>query len=148
MGAIIDNGVSKVGLTKSGTGTWVLAGTSSYSNSSNINAGTLKIGANHVFPSGAGKGNINVNGGANTGSRGILDLNGFDLAINGLSGSSGTQLGRVLNNATETNKTLTIGHNNANATFNGIIADNTGGTGTIALVKTGSGTQTLSGSNT
>ncbi len=150
-GAIIDNiggSGGKVSVTKSGTGTWVLAGANSYSNGTSLNAGVLKIGGDHVLPSGAGKSNVNVNGGANTSSRGTLNLNGFDLAINGLAGTSGTSLGRVLNNATGTNKTLTVGTNGANATFNGIIANNSSGTGTLAFTKVGTGTQTLTGPNT
>jgi autotransporter-associated beta strand protein len=150
-GAIVDNiggSGGKVGLNKSGTGTWVLSGASTYSNGTDINAGILKLGADNVLPGGTGKANVNVNGGANTSSRGTLNLNGFNLAINGLGGSTGTQLGRVINNATGTDKTLTVGNNNASATFPGIIANNTTGTGTLALTKVGTGTQTLTGPNT
>jgi autotransporter-associated beta strand protein len=148
-GAIIEpDGSGKLGLVKSGTGTWILAGANTCANPTSINSGTLKMGADNVLPSGAGMSNVNVNGGANANSRGTLDLNGFDLAINGLVGTTDTVLGRVVNNATGTNKTLTVGNNNASATFAGIIADNTSGTGTIALTKVGTGTETLSGPNT
>jgi autotransporter-associated beta strand protein len=147
-GAIIDNGSSKVGLTKSGTGTWRIAGANSYSAATNVDAGILTLGADNTLPSGAGKGEVNVNGGANTSSRGTLNLNGFNLAINGLAGGTGAQLGRVVNNATGTSKTLTVGNDNTSATFPGIIANNTGGTGSVALTKVGNGTQTLTGPNT
>lgn len=125
-----------------------LAGASSYSTSTDVNAGVLKLGADNVLPSGAGKGAVNVNGGANTSSRGTLNLNGFNLSINGLGGSTGTQLGRVISNASGTSRILTVGNNNASATFPGIIANNTSGTGTVALAKVGNGTQTLTGPNT
>jgi filamentous hemagglutinin family protein len=42
-------------------------------------------------------------------------------------------------------KTLTVGNDNSSTTFSGIISD---GSGSLALTKTGSGTQTLSGNNT
>jgi autotransporter-associated beta strand protein len=148
-GTIIDNiggSSGKVGLTKSGTGTWILAGaTNTYSNPTNVNAGTLKMGSHDPLPSGAGRSNVSVNGGANAGSAGTLDLAGFNLSINGLAGSSGTVAGLVVNDAAATVSTLTLGNNNAGSTFNGVLAD---GAGTLALTKTGSGAQTLNGPNT
>ncbi len=116
-----------------------------YSGNTSVNGGTLQMGANNVIPSGTGKGSVILNGGA---IAGILDLNGFDVAINGLTGATGDLPGRILNNATGTNKTLTLGNNNATASFSGIIADNSAGTGTVALTKTGTGVQTLAGANT
>ena len=41
---------------------------------------------------------------------------------------------------------MTLGNGDANGSFAGIIMDNTSGTGTVALTKTGAGTQILSGS--
>ncbi len=41
-----------------------------------------------------------------------------------------------------------MGNNNATATFAGVIANNTSGTGTLALTKVGTGTQTLTGAST
>ncbi len=147
-GAIIPNtgGAGTTSLIKSGTGTWVLAGANTYQGNTAINDGILKAGANNTIPSGSGKGNVNLNGGASV--AGTLDLNGFDLAINGLVGTTNTVLGKVVNNATGTNKTLQVGNNDATSSFAGIIADNTSGTGTVALTKTGIGTQTLSGAST
>jgi fibronectin-binding autotransporter adhesin len=134
-------------LTKnSADSTLTLTNASTYSGNTTVARGTLKAGANNVLPSGAGKSNIAVNAGAS--SAGTLDLNGFNLSINGLAGTAAAVLGSVVNNATATDKTLTIGNGNAAATFAGIIADNTSGTGTIALIKVGTGTQTLSGPNT
>ena len=99
-----------------------------------INGGTLKLGASEVIPDGVGKGNVSVAG------VGTLDLNGFSETINGLSGT-----GSVDNKATSTTSTLTIGGNNQGGTFNGVI-QNSGGK--LALTKMGSGTLTLTGTNT
>jgi len=134
------------GLTKAGTGTLLVSGTNTYSGDTTISNGTLQVGSATAIPSGAGKGNVVMNGGA--GFAGILDLNGNDLSINGLSGTNSTQYGQVVNNTSSTSKTLTLGNNDATATFAGVIANNTGTGGTLALTKTGSGTQTLTGTNT
>ena len=76
---------------------------------------------------------------------GTLDLNGTTQGVGNLTGSGGT----ILNNATGTNVTLTIGNNNGGGgNYAGVIANNTSGTGTVALTKTGTGTITLSGTNT
>lgn len=133
------------GLLKSNSGTVILGAANIYTGNTKIGAGQLRVGDANAIPSGTGKGNVVLDGGT---SAGILDLNGFDVSINGLSGVTGTVLGRVVNNSTGTNKTLTIGNNNATASFAGIIANNTSGTGTLAIVKTGTGTQTLTGANT
>ena len=90
--------------------------------------------------------------------KGVLDLNGLSETIDGLAGT-----GLVRSNVAG-NSTLTVGGNNSsnlapytlaaavagvNATglnsFGGVIED---GSGTVALTKTGSGTQILSGVNT
>ena len=132
------------------TSTYSHYGTVIFSNSTNdyagdtvIETGTLQLGASEVIPHGTGKGNVVLNAG--TSVAGILDLNGFNETINGLSGTTGTVLGRVVNNKSGTTATLTVGAGDATATFAGILADNTGTGGTLALVKTGTGTQTLSG---
>jgi len=133
-------------VTKAGTGTWTLSGANTYSGNTTVTAGTLKVGVANAIPSGSGKGNLVLNGGASV--AGTFDINGLDVGINGLTGTTGAVLGKVVNNATGTSKSLTVGNNDATATFAGVIADNTSGTGTIALIKTGTGTQTLSGTNT
>jgi autotransporter-associated beta strand protein len=47
---VIANGAAGMSLTKSGLGTQILAGTNTYSGSTNISSGTLRLGANHVLP--------------------------------------------------------------------------------------------------
>ena len=93
----------------------------------------LQLGANNQLPDGAGNGNVNVVG--------TLRLNGFSDTINGLTGN-----GTVHNNHATTAATLTLGAGNATATFSGVIAN--GAAAALHLVKTGTGTQTLSGTNT
>ena len=112
------------GLTKTGTGTLILAGASTYLGATNVNAGTLRSGAVNMFsPSSA----FNVAAGA------VLDLNNFSQTIGSLAGAGNVALGAA---------TLTAGGSNASTVFSGVIA------GAGSLVKTGSGMLTLSGANT
>jgi autotransporter-associated beta strand protein len=68
-----------------------------------------------------------------------LDLNGFNNTIGSLSGN-----GTVLNNG-EAIATLTVGNDNTNTTFAGVIKD---GSSVLKLTKSGAGILTLSGTNT
>ncbi|MDR2845330.1 MAG: autotransporter-associated beta strand repeat-containing protein, partial [Puniceicoccales bacterium] len=76
---------------------------------------------------------------------GVFDLNGRSETIATLTSSSSTASGILTNTAAETTSTLTVGANNTNGTFYGVISD---GTGVVALAKIGGGTQTLTGANT
>jgi fibronectin-binding autotransporter adhesin len=119
--------------------------------------GTLKMGAAGQIPSGATAGNfiMSTPGAAYVASGAALtntvfDLNGFNQSVNGLSSDpnvTGSDLNLLwVTNSSATAATLTVGNNNANGSYAGILAD--GGSGTLALTKTGSGTETLSGVNT
>jgi autotransporter-associated beta strand protein len=142
----IENGARTTqNIIKSNTGTWTLSGDNVYTGNTTIEQGTLKVGASGALPSGAGTGNVVFNTAANTA---ILDLNGNDATINGLIQASASTTNRVVNNSPATLATLTAGENDTTSTFAGIIADNTGTGGTLALTKTGTGTLTLSGTNT
>lgn len=99
------------------------------------------LGASGVLPNGAGKGNVVI---SNSGFA-ILDLNGNSETINGLA-SLGAN-GFVQNNAGSTTSTLTVGDGDATSTFSGVIRNNSGTGGTLALTKTGTGTQVLAGVN-
>ena len=136
---------SSLGLGKLGSGTLTLDTANSYTGATTITNGTLQVGASGAIPSGSGMGNVVFDSAPNTA---IVDLNGNDVSINGLSQTNNSTTNRVVNNATSTSKTLTVGNADATSTFAGIIADNTGTGGTLALTKTGAGTLTLSGVNT
>lgn len=97
----------------------------------------INSGSNNLLPSGPNRGNFILIG--NTGNAGILDLNGTTQSINGLT-STGTAVANTTLNSTNPG-TLTIGNNNAGGTYGGGIA------GALAIVKTGTGTQTLTGMN-
>lgn len=130
-----------------GIGTLIFKNTANdYAGDTKLSTGILKLGAAGVLPDGTGKGNLVLDAGA--AAAGTLDLNGYDETINGLSGTFGAFLGQVLNSATGTTRTLTVGGGNATASFAGQLKDNAGAGGVLALTKTGAGAQTLAGSNT
>ncbi len=179
----IEDGSGTVSLTKVGSGTQILRSAQTYSGATTVTAGVLRLASENALPSGAGKGDVTLQG-ANTGinlganastgsdkvlAPGTLDLAGFNQTINALNSSTG---GIVTNNpfldwdgtswdvasARRGTKTLTVGASGSNGAFDGIIQDGfavapgaitgTGYVGVISLVKTGTGTQTLSGANT
>ena len=107
-----------------------LSGSNTYSGPTNVSGGTLQLGSATALYSGAATGNATVNG--------TLDLNGNNAGIGGLTGT-----GSVTSSASGS-MALTVGVDNATTTFSGTLA---GGSGTVALVKSGSGTLTLAGTN-
>ncbi len=113
------------GLTKSGTGTLTLSGANTYSGATAVTAGVLRAGSSGAF--GLSR-SLSVSAG------GTADLNGFSQNLFAIAGS-----GTILLSG---GATLAVGSDNSNSAFAGTI----GGTG--GLTKTGSGTLTLSGSNT
>src|SRR5271157_4787259 len=111
-----------------GPGILTLTGTNTYSGGTTISAGTLQAGSATAF---------SPNSAFRVGS--ILDLNGFNNTIGSLSGN-----GTVLNNGA-TAATLTVGNDNTNTTFGGVLEN---GTSVLQLTKIGAGTLTLTGANT
>ncbi len=105
-------------------------------NAASGKSATLNLGAAEQIPHGAATGNVVIS--SNGTGVGTLNLAGFNETINGLSGSG------VVDSGTGA-PTLTLGANNGSAVFTGVISNSDG---TLALVKTGTGTQTLSGANT
>ncbi len=111
-------------LTKAGPASLTLLGANSYSDSTTITGGTLKIGVLAAYPA----------GGLLTVSGGTMDVGGFNITTGAVTLTSGA-----------------INNGSLNATDYGVVAGsvgaNLGGNG-AALTKTGASLVTLSGSNT
>jgi autotransporter-associated beta strand protein len=125
-------------LTKSGTNTFILAGANSYSGATTVSNGIFRAnpGSLPFTP-------VSVFGGK-------LDLVGSDLVPNGF-GVVGIATGGLIVNDVAANQTnvITFGTNNTLADFSGAILNNDGGTftGKVAVLKIGTGTMTLRGTN-
>ena len=161
---ISDNGVSLVSLTKTGDGTWVLAGNNTFSGTTKIGRGRLSVAT--VGNTGSSS-NLGANGTINFGSTtttGTLIYTGVgetsDKVVNlaGTTGGGGIQAdnasGTLIfsNNLTVTGsgaKTLTLSGSGAGQ-LQGIIPNYTGAGGPLAVsvTKSGNGIWTLSGANT
>ncbi len=127
---IIDGGaVGAVTVTGNGANAVSFNAANTYSGQTTVN-GFLRLGGSGVVPDGSGKGNVVVNG--------TLDLNGFSETVNGLAGAG------TVDTSSGGTPTLTVGGNNANSTFDGVIKNSAG---TLALAKNGSGTFTLTSGN-
>jgi autotransporter-associated beta strand protein len=102
----------------------------------------LSAALGNAIPNGAGTGNVVFNGDATT----QLGLQEHE-TINGLSGGAGS--GFVGNDDSNSTNTLTLGDNDATASFGGIIInESSGALGLINVVKIGAGIQTFTGANT
>jgi len=119
-GGSIGNGIN---LIKSGTGNLTLSGTNTYTGATTISTGKISAGSTTGLSSASA---FTVNS--------TLDLNGFNSTIGSLAGS-----GTVMTNGSPT--TLTTNGDNSSTIFSGTLNSN------VALIKTGSGTLTLSGNN-
>ncbi len=124
------SGGGSLALTKTGLGTLTLAGNNTYSGATTISNGTLAMG------SGTG---LSPNSTVTVAGPGFLDVNGFNVTMDGLLGS-----GTILNNGASA-ATLTAGAGGGSSAFGGVIAD---GSKALALTKSGAGTLTLTGVNT
>ncbi len=114
---------------KLATGTLALSGANTYSGTTTINAGTLRIdGSNDRLPTGTAVTLANTAGA-------ILDLNSFNQAIGSLAGG-----GASGGNITLGSGTLSVG-DTTSTSYAGVIS------GAGNLIKNGTGTLTLSGNN-
>ncbi|MBN8535102.1 MAG: autotransporter domain-containing protein, partial [Rhizobiales bacterium] len=112
-------------LEKIGTGTLTLNAANTYTGTTNVSAGTLRLGAAGSLASGS---NLTLANGA------TFDLNGRTQSFGAVNGAAGSFL-------TLGAGALTLGAGNATSSVASVIS----GTGT--LTKTGTGTLTLSGNN-
>ncbi len=119
------DGTNTGGLDKSGSGTLTLSGVNAFTGVATISAGTLQLGHQDALAGGT------FAGGAGTLSFGVLTAATFG----GLSGSTAV----TLENDASAAVTLTIGDNNTDTTYSGVLS------GAGSLVKSGSGIFTLSG---
>ena len=131
------SGAAQVIFSSNGNQTFILGGNNTFSVGAYVgyqgNANvTLRQGSANAIPYGAGKGSFGVSNNCS------FDLAGYNCNLNGFgSVSAGT-----IDNATGGGSvTFTIGNNNAGGTHSGPIKNTTG---TLALVKTGTGNATLS----
>lgn len=112
-----------------GASTLILGGTNTYTGATTVSAGTLKAGSTGAFSSSSA---FTVNA--------TLDLGGNNSLIASLAGNGSG----IVTNSGGSTSTLTAGGNNTSTAFAGVIQDGTSGT---ALLKSGSGILTLSGTN-
>ena len=127
-GAIQDGPQKLLALNKSGTGTLVLAGSSTYSGGTTINGGILQAGNSSALGASTAALTVNV---------GTLDLHGYGLNVGPLNGAG------TIDNLSGSGS-LTVGNGGASSTFAGTIQNTVG---VLSLVKTGSGTLFLTGPN-
>ena len=121
------------GFDKQGPGTLLLSGANTYSGQTSVTEGTLKAGSTTAFSETS---NYFVSG--------TLDLGGFSNSVGSLLGLAAAF---VTNNGAAA-AVLTVGANNLDANFQGMISDGTGGVSALGIKKVGTARQTLSGGNT
>jgi len=110
-------------LTKTGAGDLTLSGGNTFSGGTTVNEGTATAGAAGTA---FGTGLLTVTG------PGAAALDGFDTTVAGISGDGAVSLGAG---------TLTVDYAGTGTTYSGVMS------GTGGFVKSGSGTQVLSGAN-
>jgi fibronectin-binding autotransporter adhesin len=115
----------------SGSGQFTLTGSNSYVGTTTVSGGTLSAGSTSAF---------GVNSAVTVAAGGTALLRGNNLTIGSLAGS-----GTVANSST-TAAQLTVGADNTNTQFTGLLQNGT--SAALSLNKTGSGTLTIGGLHT
>lgn len=143
--SIIGNNGGATALNKSGAGLLTLSGSNTFTGGLFINDGSVTLGNAGALNSTASSENA-VTFGPN--STGTLTLGGNSVIVRSLATNTALPGTAIVENANASGVTLTVGNSgNATSTFGGVIQDGTGG-GALALAKAGTGTFTLSGTNT
>lgn len=109
-------------LGKTGTGTMTISGANTFTGKTWVEQGTLSLTNSNAL----GKSTVELSSG--------FDLNGLNHTFGGIAGSA--------NFAMASNSVLTVGTNNKDTTYSGVLSGND-----ASLVKVGSGTLTLTGNN-
>lgn len=118
-------------VTKTGYDTVTLSAANTYSGSTDVQNGTLRLGIDNALPTSTS---------LTTRGNGIVDINGYNASVGTLNSPDVISGGYITNTAT-VEKTLTT-TSTANSTYGGIIQNN------VALTKAGSGTLTLTSEST
>jgi autotransporter-associated beta strand protein len=118
-------------LNKTDSGQLNLGTANDYTGATNISGGTVVLDVNNAIPGGIGKGDTIL-------TSGTLDLNGYNLSLNNLSGAG------TIDNMSTIDSLLTL-NQTVDTTFSGLI-QNTGSP--IAILRDGTSTLTLSSTNT
>ena len=132
-GAVSESGGS-FGIVTTGPGSLTLSGTNTYTGGTGVLAGTLQVGNGAAL----GSGSLTVYGSA------VLDLYGHSVTVTSLQGMLGSG-GTITNTAGTGSQTLTV-NNSTDTTYPGVITNDA--LHPLILAKTGTGTLTLSGTNT
>jgi len=152
IGANITDNSGSIGLTKTGTGALTLTPNSAntFSGQLTLNAGTVTLGnanaLNGVPALIFGGTSQTIGGSSGFGfvyANGTLNLNGNSASVSSLTASADSSGTALLQNASATPATLTV-NGSATTSFTGTLQDGSGG-GSLSLVKSGSGSQTLGG---
>jgi len=127
-------------LTKTGTGTLTLAGSNSLTAPYRVTAGQLELGLTNALGGTAAVVLLPTSGTA------TFDLNGFSQSLASLSTSGSGGAAVIDTTGSSGVATLTVGSGNLSETFSGRLQNSVVG-GNLAFAKVGTGTMTLSGSD-
>ena len=127
----LQDGAAQLALVKTGTDTLTLSGDNTYSGGTTVNQGTLQTATTTAL--GSPSASLTVNSGT-------LDMDGNGLTIGGLAGTSTNGL---ITSSVAGSPVLTVS-GSSDTSFEGSIQN---GSGTLALVRAGTGTLDLTGSS-